>query len=95
MFFNDLIFIFILIVYSYIQNRFLLYIFNKNKLNFLSDNNFAKPQAFHEQPTYRLGGLAIFVPLLLTCLYLYIYKNYPNHVTKQTACCYKKVAVFI
>jgi len=75
MFFNDLIFIFILIVYSYIQNRFLLYIFNKNKLNFLSDNNFAKPQAFHEQPTYRLGGLAIFVPLLLTCLYLYIYKN--------------------
>ena len=75
MFFNDLIFIFILITYSYIQNRFLLYIFNKNKLSFLSDNNFTKPQAFHERSTYRLGGIAIFVPILITCLYLYLYKN--------------------
>ena len=75
MFFNDLIFIFILICYSYTQNRFLLYIFNKNKLSFLSDNNFIKPQAFHEHSTYRLGGVAIFAPLLLTCLYLYAYKN--------------------
>ena len=64
MFFNDLIFIFILICYSYTQNRFLLYIFNKNKLSFLSDNNFIKPQAFHEHSTYRLGGVAIFAPLV-------------------------------
>ena len=75
MFFNDLIFIFILIVYSYIQNRFLLYVFNKNKFTFLLDNNFIKPQAFHEHPTYKLGGIAVFFPIFLTCLYLYYFKN--------------------
>ena len=75
MFFNDLIFTFILIVYSYIQNRFLLYVFNKNKFTFLLDNNFIKPQAFHEHPTYKLGGIAVFFPIFLTCLYLYYFKN--------------------
>ena len=75
MFFNDFIFISILVSYSYIQNRFLLHFFNKNKLTVLSDSNFIKPQAFHEKPTYRLGGIAIFIPLLLTYLYFYIYKD--------------------
>jgi len=75
MFFNDLIFTFILIVYSYIQNRFLLYVFNKNKFTFLLDNNFIKPQAFHEHPTHKLGGIAVFFPIFLTCLYLYYFKN--------------------
>ena len=75
MFFNDFIFISILVSYSYIQNRFLLHFFNKNKLTVLSDNNFIKPQAFHEKSTYRLGGLAIFIPLVLTHLYFYFYKD--------------------
>ena len=75
MFFNDFIFISILVSYSYIQKRFLLHFFNKNKLTVLSDNNFIKPQAFHEKSTYRLGGLAIFIPLVLTHLYFYFYKD--------------------
>jgi len=75
MFFNDLIFIFILIVYSYTQNRILLYVFSKNRLNFLLDNNFIKPQAFHERPTYSLGGVAVFFPIFFTCLYLYYFKE--------------------
>ena len=75
MFFNDFIFISILVSYSYIQNRFLLHFFNKNKVTILSDNNFIKPQAFHEKSTYRLGGLAIFIPLVLTHLYFYFYKD--------------------
>ena len=75
MFFNDFIFISILVLYSYIQNRFLLHFFNKNKLTLLSDSNFIKPQAFHEKSTYRLGGIAIFIPLLLTHLYFYLYKD--------------------
>ena len=75
MLFNDFIFIFILILYSYIQNRFLLHYFNKNKLTILFDNNFTKPQAFHQNPTSRLGGVTIVIPILLTCLYFYIYKN--------------------
>ena len=75
MFFNDLIFFIILIVYSYIQNRFLLYVFSKNKLTFLLDNNFLKPQAFHEYPTNRIGGIAVFFPVFLTFFYLYYFKN--------------------
>jgi len=75
MFFNDLIFIFTLIVYCYIQNRFLLYIFNKNKLTLLLDNNFKKPQAFHQYPTNRIGGISIFIPICLTCIYLFYSKN--------------------
>ena len=75
MLFKDLIFIFILILYSYIQNKFLLYIFNKNKIRHLSDNDFKKPQAFHENSTYRLGGIAIFVPMIIIFGYLYFYKN--------------------
>ena len=75
MFYNDLIFFIILIVYSYIQNRFLLYVFSKNKLTFLLDNNFLKPQAFHEYPTNRIGGIAVFFPVFLTFFYLYYFKN--------------------
>ena len=75
MFFNDLIFIFTLIIYCYIQNRFLLYIFNKNKLTLLLDNNFKKPQAFHQYPTNRIGGISIFIPICLTCIYLFYSKN--------------------
>ena len=75
MFFNDLIFIFILIIYCYIQNRFLLYVFNKNKLTLLLDNNFKKPQAFHQYPTNRIGGISIFIPICLTCIYLFYSKN--------------------
>ena len=74
MFFNDLIFIFTLIIYCYIQNRFLLYIFNKNKLTLLLDNNFKKPQAFHQYPTNRIGGISIFIPICLTCIYLFYSK---------------------
>ena len=76
MLFNDLIFIFILIAYSYIQNSFLLYIFNKNKLKFLSDNNFIKPQAFHELPTPISGGIGIFLSFLIVCLYLILFQNF-------------------
>ena len=45
MFFNDLIFVFILIAYSYLQNRILLNVFNKNRNVSLSDSDFTKPQA--------------------------------------------------
>jgi len=75
MFFNDLIFFIILIVYSYTQNRFLLYVFSKNKLAFLLDNNLLKPQAFHEYPTNRIGGIAVFFPIFLSFFYLYFFKN--------------------
>tara|TARA_Y100000590_G_C15548044_1_gene949780 strand:+ start:22 stop:1080 length:1059 start_codon:yes stop_codon:yes gene_type:complete len=75
MFFNNLIFILVLIAYSYCQNSFLLHFSNKNKFNLLSDNDFKKPQAFHEKSTFRLGGISIFFSLVLVFLYLFFYKN--------------------
>ena len=75
MFFNNLIFIFILIVYSYFLNRILLNIFNKSRITGLSDSNFDKPQAFHENPTYRLGGITIFLGLVLIFLYSFFFNK--------------------
>ena len=65
MFFNNLIFILILIVYFYIQNKFFLYAANKSQITVLSDDNFNKLQAFHEKPTFRLGGITFFSSLHL------------------------------
>ena len=75
MFFNDLIFILILIVYSYFQNRFLISIVNKKNITTLSDNNFNKPQAFHEKSTSRMGGITFFSSLILVFLYMFFSKN--------------------
>ena len=83
MFFNDLIFILILIVYSYFQNRFLINIINNRNIAALSDNNFNKPQAFHEKSTSRLGGITFFSSLILVFLYMFFSKNifYPEYIS--------------
>ena len=83
MFFNDLIFILILVVYSYFQNRFLINIINKRNITALSDNNFNKPQAFHEKSTSRLGGITFFSSLILVFLYMFFSKNifYPEYIS--------------
>ena len=75
MYFNDLIFVFLLIIYFYYQNKFLIYITNKRRLINLSDDNFTKPQAFHEKSTHRLGGIIIFLSLSLVFAYLLFFKN--------------------
>ena len=75
MFFNNLIFILILIVYFYIQNKFFLYAANKSQITVLSDDNFSKLQAFHEKPTFRLGGITFFSSLIVVFLYLFFSKN--------------------
>ncbi len=75
MFFNDLIFVFILIAYSYLQNRILLNVFNKNRNVSLSDSDFTKPQAFHEKSTYRIGGITIFLALIIIFLYSFFFNK--------------------
>ena len=49
--------------------------FQKSKFNLLNDDQFKKPQAFHENSTYRLGGIIIFFLLILVFLYLFFSKN--------------------
>ena len=72
---NNIIFSFFLIFFGYFFIKYLLLILQKSKSNFLADDQFNKPQAFHEKTTYRLGGLVIFSLLVLVYLYLYFFKN--------------------
>ncbi len=72
---NNIIFSLFLIFFGYLFSKYLLSIFEKSKFNLLSDNQFQKPQAFHDNSTYRLGGIIIFSLLVIVFLYLYLFKN--------------------
>ena len=72
---NNIIFSLFLIFFSYFFSKYLLLIFEKSKSNLLADNQFKKIQAFHENSTYRLGGVIIFSSLTLVFLYLYFFGN--------------------
>ncbi len=72
---NNIIFTFLLAIFGYFFTKYILLFFERSKNKFLVDNQFSKPQAFHENPTYRLGGVLIFFLLLLVFLYLYFFKN--------------------
>jgi len=72
---NNIIFPFILFCLGYILNKYFLFFLNKNDSKYLIDNQFDKPQAFHQNSTYRLGGLTIFLTLNIVFLYLYFTKG--------------------
>ena len=72
---SNIVFAFLLIFFGFFFSKYFLLIIKKNKFDLLEDNNFKKPQAFHENPTYRLGGLIIFTSLFFVFLYLFIGKN--------------------
>ena len=72
---NNIISPFLLLLFGYLFSKYFLLIIKKSKSDLLSDNQFQKPQAFHQNSTYRLGGLIIFSLLILVFLYLYVSKN--------------------
>ena len=72
---NNIIFSCLLLLFGYIFNKYILKLFYNLKFNYLIDNDYKKPQAFHEKSTYRLGGVTFFLLLMLTFLYLFISKN--------------------
>jgi len=72
---NNIIFSFLLLFLGYFFSKYFLLILKESKSNLLFDNQFKKPQAFHEDSTYRLGGVIIFSLLILVFLYLYFSKN--------------------
>ena len=72
---NNIIFSFLLLFLGYFLKKYFLVIFQKLKFNLLNDDQFKKPQAFHENSTYRLGGIIIFFLLILVFLYLFFSKN--------------------
>jgi len=72
---NNLILIFSLIVFGVFFYKYFLLILNKNKPQLLIDNQFTKPQAFHESPISTAGGLCIFFSLLIVYFDFLLFKN--------------------
>ena len=73
---NNIIFPFLLSIFVFFISKSLLYIFNKKNINLLKDDQFNKPQAFHENSTYRLGGSVIFLSLSIVFFYLFSSQKY-------------------
>ena len=80
---NNIIFLFLIIVLGYFLNKYSIFFFSKNRLNLLIDDQFHKPQAFHKNSIYSIGGLSIFFLLGLVFSFLYFFKNiyYPEYIT--------------
>ena len=72
---NNLILIFSLIVFGLFFYKYFLLILNKSKPQLLIDNQFTKPQAFHESPISTAGGLCIFFSLLIVYFNFLLFKN--------------------
>ena len=72
---NNIIFSTLLLLLGYFFIKYFIIFLKKSKFNLLIDNQFDKPQAFHENSVYRVGGIAIFFLLILVFLYLFFSKN--------------------
>jgi len=72
---NNIIFIFFIIFFGFIFNKYLLFFFKKINTNLLIDDQFSKPQAFHKNSVPRLGGITLYFLLALAFIYLFLSKN--------------------
>ena len=72
---SNIIFLVSLCIFGYLFNKYFLFILKKFKVDFLLDNQFNKPQAFHGKPTYRTGGILVYILIFLSLLYLFFYEN--------------------
>jgi len=72
---NNIIFTILIFFLSIFLNKYSLFFLKKINSNILSDDQFKKPQAFHENSTYRLGGFTIFLSLVIVFAYLFFLKN--------------------
>ena len=62
---NNFILILLLIGFSLFFYKYFLAILNKYNSKFLIDNQFKKPQAFHDYPVPVAGGLHLFFAMLI------------------------------
>ena len=72
---NNLFFLFLILIFGYFFNQFFLNTLAKSKSALFIDDQFNKPQAFHETPVYILGGMVIFLSFLIIQLYLFLSKQ--------------------
>ena len=57
---NNLFLVILFAGFGLLFGKYFLFIIKKADLRMLADDQFKKPQAFHENLTYRLGGIIYF-----------------------------------
>jgi len=72
---NNLLLFFTLITFSVVFYSCVLFILKKNNSKLFVDNEFNKPQAFHELPTPLIGGMCIYISLLVVYFNFLFFKN--------------------
>ena len=72
---NNLILFFFLIGFNLFFYKYFLTILSKYNSNLLIDNQFNKPQAFHESAVSTGGGLCIFFSAIIVILNFLLFKN--------------------
>jgi len=72
---NNFILFFSLIGFNLFFYKYLLLIINKHNPKLLIDDQFTKPQAFHELPISIAGGTCIFFSLFIVYFYFLLFKN--------------------
>ena len=69
---NNLILIFFITIFGLFFFKYFPLLLNKSNPKLLVDDQFDKPQAFHEFPISISGGLGIYLSLLILFLYLFL-----------------------
>ena len=72
---NNLILFFVLVGFGLFFYQYFLPILKKNNPKLLIDDQFEKPQAFHESAISTAGGTGIFISLLILNFYFFFFKN--------------------
>ena len=72
---NNLILFFFLVIFGLFFYKYFSLFLNKFNSNLFIDNEFKKPQAFHETSVSTYGGVGIFISLIILCLYLLLSKQ--------------------
>ena len=72
---NNLILTIILILFTIFFYRIFIFFLNQRNPRLLVDDQFSKPQAFHEKPISTSGGLYIFFSFLIIFFNFYFFKQ--------------------
>ena len=72
---NNLILFFILISFSLFFYKYFVLLLDKYNPKLLIDNQFKKPQSFHEVPISTSGGIGIFLSFLILNFYFFLSKE--------------------
>jgi len=67
---NNFLLLFFLVIFALFFYKYFPIFIYKHNSEILVDNEFKKPQAFHDLPVSTSGGIGLFTSFLIACLYL-------------------------